>query len=148
MDDRIRVWTAALWLAPALLAACDRDRPPQPARSLPQLQQGNGRIHWQGLRACADCDGIQTALTLQRGAGGRNYTLIETYLAEGDGARFVETGNWRTESDLLRLQGDGGGARVFAVLPDGSLQPRDGRGRNFSPSEDDVLVPVTAQDTP
>lgn len=145
---RARSAVPLLWLV--LLAGCDNGgRQAQPTVSpLPQLQQGDGRIQWQGLLACADCDGIQTTLLLQRSGGDRSYTLTETYLADADGVRFVETGDWRTEADLLRLQGTSGGVRVFAMLPDGRLQPRDGRGRRFAAREDDVLMPITAQDAP
>jgi len=148
MANSIRACCASL-LALALLAGCDNgSRQSRPASSLPQLQQGDGRIQWQGWLACADCDGIQTTLLLQRSGDDRTYTLTETYLAAADGARFVETGTWRTEADLLRLQGNSGEARIFAVLADGRLQPRDGRGRPFAPRQDDVLVPLTAQDAP
>ncbi|MCA1713768.1 MAG: copper resistance protein NlpE [Gammaproteobacteria bacterium] len=150
MASPVRARSAAplLWLV--LLAGCDSGgRQAQPTVSpLPQLQQGDGRIQWQGLLACADCDGIQTTLLLQRSGGDRSYTLTETYLADADAVRFVETGDWRTEADLLRLLGTSGGVRVFAVLPDGRLQPRDGRGRRFASRGDDVLMPITAQDTP
>ena len=149
MANPVRARSAAplLWL---VLLGCDGgSRQAQPTVSpLPQLQQGDGRIQWQGLLACADCDGIQTTLLLQRSGGDRSYTLTETYLADADGVRFVETGDWRTEADLLRLLGTSGGVRVFAMLPDGRLQPRDGRGRRFASREDDVLMPITAQDAP
>ncbi len=129
----------------SLLVACDGGAPPlQATLPLPQLDHGNGHIQWHGRLACADCDGIETSLSLQRSGDDRNYTLTETYLAEEEGARFVESGRWQREQNLVRLLGNGGGTRVFALLADGRLQPRDGRGRRFPPRDQDFLMPVTA----
>lgn len=137
------------WLRPCLLllalwlVGCDRGAAPA-APALP----ADGRIQWQGLLACADCDGIQTGLVLVRSGELRNYTLTETYLARDGGARFVEGGHWQRDRELLRLRGDAGGIRVFALLPDGRLQPRDGHGREFRPRQGDFLAPVTTRDAP
>lgn len=147
MSNSIRACGVSL-LGLVLLAGCDNGSRSAPVSSLPQLQYGDGRIQWQGWLACADCDGIRTTLLLQRNGDDRTYILTETYLASASGARFVETGTWRTEADLLRLQGNSGAARIFAVLGDGRLQPRDGRGRPFAPRQGDVLVPLTVQDAP
>ncbi|HVR81569.1 MAG TPA: copper resistance protein NlpE N-terminal domain-containing protein [Luteimonas sp.] len=125
------------------LAGCGRGAAPA-APALP----ADGRIEWQGLLACADCDGIQTRLVLLRSGELRNYTLTETYLAEDNGARFVEGGHWQRDRDLLRLRGDTGDTRVFALLPDGRLQPRDRHGREFRPREGDFLAPVTTPTPP
>lgn len=142
---------AGLLLLVCLLAACDREAP-KPASSetmpLAQMDHDGGRIQWQGLLACADCGGIDTALSLQRSGDGRDYVLTETYLTADGNARFVETGRWQLDHGLVRLQGSDGGHRVFALLPDGRLQPRDGRGRPFPPRQGDFLVPVAAVPRP
>ena len=108
----------------------------------------DGRIEWQGLLPCVDCDGIQTQLSLLRNGELRSYTLTETYLAEDGDTRFVDGGHWQRDGDLLRLRSDAGAVHVYAVLADGRLQPRDARGRAFSPRDDDFLEPVTASDPP
>lgn len=132
------------------LAACSAPSPPSAGdlHAKQPLAQGDGRIEWRGSLACADCDGIQTQLVLQRTGRASDYRLTETYLAAGQGDRFVEHGRWRRDADLLRLQGDGGSRRTFALLADGRLQPRDGHGMALTPREDDFLEPVTVADAP
>lgn len=130
-----------------LLPACSRDAPPSgaaPAAALPPFD-GDGRIGWQGMLACADCDGIDTTLALSRSGERREYLLVETYLAQDGDARFVEQGRWRQQGDaLIRLQAADGGERVYALQADGRLQPRDGHGRRFAQRQDDYLTPMTA----
>lgn len=128
----------ALWLT-----GCSREVTP----AVPILP-GDGQIAWQGLLACVDCEGIQTQLVLVRSGAQRDYTLTETYLAQDGGARFSQSGHWQRERELLRLRGDSGDMRVYALLADGRLQPRDAHGREFRPREADFLVPVTATRAP
>jgi copper homeostasis protein (lipoprotein) len=135
-------------LAAWLLAGCDLGAPSATAPPLPQVERGDGRIAWQGILACADCEAIEVELVLQRSGDTRAYTLTETYLAADGGARFVEAGRWQRRGDLVRMQGDRGSVRAYALLPDGSLQPRDPRGRRFAEREGDVLLPMAADDAP
>lgn len=130
----------------SLAASCSRgaaDRSQSPAaRGL----ENDGRIEWQAVLACADCDGIDTALVLNRAGGQRDYTLTETFLATDGGDRFVEQGRWQREDELIRLQAANASLRVFALLPDGRLEPRDRRGRRFARRDGDALLPVAASD--
>lgn len=128
-----------------LLSACSREAPSgTPIAALPPFD-GDGRVGWQGLLACADCDGIDTTLALSRSGERREYLLVETYLDGDGGARFVEQGHWQRQGDaLIRLQPADGGVRVYALQADGRLQPRDGRGRRFARREGDYLTPMTA----
>jgi copper homeostasis protein (lipoprotein) len=137
--SRQRPW---VWLLVFWLAGCGRDSAPV-APVLPS----DGRIEWQGLLACADCDGIRTQLVLLRSGDRRSYTLTETYLADDGDARFSETGDWERDRGLLRLRGETGATRFYLLLSDGRLQPRDARGQPFR-QEGDFLVPVTAANAP
>ncbi len=136
---------ASMVLVLLLVAGCDGgrngagNRPPAAA----QLE-ADGRIEWHAVLACADCEGIDTALVLNRAGAQRDYTLTETFLADDGGDRFVEQGLWLREDELIRLQSAGKGVRVFALLPDGRLEPRDHRGRRFASRTDDALLPVSA----
>ncbi|NUS39752.1 MAG: hypothetical protein HOQ02_12120 [Lysobacter sp.] len=127
--------------AVAALAGCGRAPVPSGSTPLSPGEAGR-RIEWQGQRACADCDGIATRLVLREDRRGRDYALTETYAATGGGARFAEHGRWQRDSVLLRLQGDRGSLRWYALLPDGSLQPRDAHGGPLPGGDDDRLVPV------
>lgn len=131
-----------LLITVCLVAACDQARTPGDA-ALPQIANGEGRVEWRGMLACADCDGIETLLVLERQGDAHRYDLVETFLAEPDGARFVESGQWRLDDGMLQLQGERGATRHYALLPDGRLQPRDGGGRPFR-RRGDFLVPADA----
>lgn len=130
-----------LLAACALPAACDVARPPVPG-TLPL--DGDGRIEWRGTLPCADCDGIEVQLMLERTGDARRYELIETYIAQEGAARFAETGEWRQAGELIDLSGENGVVRRYAVQAGGRLQPRDARGRAFARREGDVLVPADA----
>jgi hypothetical protein len=122
-----RAWP--LCLALAVVAGCGDPpaRDPAAAHPLPPFAGDPGQLAWQGLQACADCDGIETHLRLVRNGESR-YELIETFLAEDGGARFLERGHWLRDGRLLRLQAEEGGERVFAIEDDGQLSVREADG--------------------
>ncbi len=127
----------------------DQARRPQ---QLPPFAGSTGQLAWEGVLACADCEGIEVRLVLDRegadpilGAGNAHprYELLETFLADDGGERYREQGQWQREGLLLRLEADAGGERVFAIEPDGQLSLRDGNGGEpAGPAR--LLVPVTA----
>ena len=127
-----------------MLAACGARQPPASEARFSK----DADIQWSGLLGCADCDGIQTRLLLHQGATGRVFHLTEIYLAHDQGARFDDHGHWQRQADLLQLQGDSGSLRVYALLPDGRLQPRDGHGMTLSPETDETLQLSKPSDDP
>lgn len=136
----------ALLLLCVSLAACDATAPQgatSPAASVvaPPILDGDS-LQWQARLACADCDGIETRLQLQRVGPVRSYVLTEVYSARDGDARFTERGQWQQRDALLRLRDEQGARRAFAVLPDGRLQPLDWHGRALSERDDDFLLPV------
>ncbi len=109
---------------------------------LPQLEQAGGRMEWRGLLPCADCDGIQVQLQLLRAAGDDEYRMVEVYLTGDGGARFVEGGRWHRDGDLIRIAGEDGDRRTYALLPDRSLRISDARGRPLPRRERNLLRPL------
>ncbi len=127
-----------------MLAACGARQPPASEARFSK----EADLQWRGLLGCADCDGIQTRLLLHHGATGREFHLTEIYLAHDQGARFDDHGHWQLQADLLQLQGASGSLRVYALLPDGRLQPRDGHGAVLSPQTDETLQMMKGPDDP
>ena len=125
----------------AVLGGCDLAR--QPAAALPDLQQGGAaRVEWRGTLPCADCEGIDTLLVLQRGENAQRYDLVEIYLAADGSARFDEGGDWRLDGPVLQLEPDTGGQRHFRVQPGGGLQASDAGGRALAADGAAVLRPT------
>ncbi len=58
---------------------------------------------YAGKFPCADCEGIETALTLDE--TGR-YTVRRTYLGKGDGKPATDEGNWRALAEGQRIELD------------------------------------------
>lgn len=129
-----------------LLAGCERED--AVARTAPLAGVQDGSLAWSGVLACADCDGIEVRLMLARRGSARSYRLVETYFEAGGGEQFADAGEWRAEGGVVRLQGENGGLRVYALLPDGRLQPRDAHGRPFAPREQDFLLPLDRGSSP
>jgi copper homeostasis protein (lipoprotein) len=121
--------------------ACRDATPPATPSATTPAEPGD-QIEWQGLRACADCNGIQTDLVLERGGDKQRYTLTETYVTGRGSTQFVERGRWLQDSHLLRLEGDGASRHVYALLPDGRLQARDSHGRRLPVATSQDLLPV------
>jgi len=130
-------------------AGCQR---PAPADVLPveatAAPDRDGQIQWRGMGGCADCDGIDSQLTLRRAAGRNDYTLVETYYSGRRGIRFAEQGRWQQSDNLVRLTGERGSTRVYALLPDGRLQARGTHGAVLPASDAAALVPVSTTDAP
>ena len=100
-------------LAAAVLAGCS-DGGAQRDAPTARFESPDAELSWQGVLACADCDGIDTRLRLQRGNGVvAQYELVEAYL-DGEGAEyFHEAGRWRRDGRILRLQATSGGERLL-----------------------------------
>ncbi|MBB1473592.1 MULTISPECIES: copper resistance protein NlpE N-terminal domain-containing protein [unclassified Luteimonas] len=124
-------------------AGCEPARGPD--AQLPALGGVDGRIEWRGTLPCADCEGIDTQLVLERQGEARQYALVEVYIALDGSMRFEETGAWRLDDALLSLEPATGGLRRYALQRDGTLQARDAAGMAFPGREGDILQPAAAR---
>ncbi len=105
-------------------------------------------MEFRGQRACVDCLRIDAWLRLEHDGNAQRYRLVEEYRGDGDGRRFEDAGEWIAKGELLRLRSqDGGGERVYARLADGRLQARGARGQSLPAAMDDVMIPVTFDNT-
>lgn len=146
-NRRMRPFPVLRHVLPSLLliavAGCSREPVP-----LPGIAGNDGRVEWRGVAPCVDCDGIDTRLLLERNGDERRYLLVETYLAEGGGARFLDRGQWRQSAALLRLEGSEGSLRTYAVLDDGRLRASDWHGEALPGHDDVLLTPVMPDNAP
>ena len=137
-----RRWSIVAAVLGVALAGCgERNAPERADKGAPQFNGTSEELAWQGVVACADCDGIDTRLRLHRGNGVvAQYELVEAFLV-GEGAEyFHEEGRWRRDGRVLRLQPSAGGERLFAIDPAGNLIVIDREGRVAGESH--VLSPV------
>jgi len=100
-------------------------------------------MEFRGKRPCVDCGGIESWLRLEQHGQARRFRLVEQYRTADGERRFEDVGEWTAEGDMLRLRSGSGGDRVYARIPDGTLQARDARGAPLPAAADDILLPVT-----
>ena len=133
---RMPVQSACVVAVAGMLAGCGVRDAAQPAT----FASGDGRLSWQGARACTDCDGIESRLVLSWSGNDRRYQLADVYFSAGEALRFEIDGAWRNEGDRVLLDGADGTWRAYRLLDDGRLQPQD------SPGGEDPLMPSGAID--
>jgi hypothetical protein len=150
-----RQWVVLLLATLGVVGCGELQGPATPdsrGQSLPPFAGSSAQLAWEGVLACADCEGIEVRLVLDRegvdpilgtGHSEARYELLEIFLADDGGERYREQGRWQREGRLLRLEADTGGERVFAIEPDGQLSQRDGRG-GVPAGAARLLAPVTA----
>jgi hypothetical protein len=138
--NRDRYRRSILAIAFVMVAGCGR-APESPSHAGDRLDAPDAELAWQGVLACADCDGIDTRLRLQHGNGVvAQYQLVEAFRV-GQGAEyFQESGRWRRDGRLLRLTPSQGGERLYVVDGAGNLVVVDHRGHAAGAGR--VLSPV------
>jgi hypothetical protein len=131
-----------------VLAACQPQVPPPPAApALPPPAafdlDAERQLVWQARLPCADCDAIDTTLSLQREGDAARYELREAFVDGARGEQYAESGEWSRDGVLVRLHADGGGLRVYAIERDGRLSPRGRDGQRLERGDARFLAPVT-----
>ncbi|MCC8019520.1 MAG: copper resistance protein NlpE N-terminal domain-containing protein [Rikenellaceae bacterium] len=84
---------------------------------------------YRGVLPCADCEGIETTVTL---GGDGNYRMSTRYLGKGDGRVFESSGAYRWDDDGTRIRLDGGDGRVYRYfVGEGMLRQLDLEGNRI-----------------
>ncbi len=99
-------------------------------------------MEFRGQRGCVDCQGIEASLTLEQRGDERRYRLVEVYRAVDRERQFEDQGQWQSDGDVLRLQSNDGGQRVYLVLPDNLLQAADSRGQPLPAIAEEIMIPI------
>ena len=126
-----------------ILPGCGEAPGPRDPLATRRAAPATSSMEFHGRRPCVDCAGIDAWLQLEQGGEVRRYALVERYLHASGERRFEERGDWTSGGDLLQLRSDEGGLRVYARLPDHSLQARASNGEPLAAAADDVMVPTT-----
>lgn len=111
-----------------VLAGCQDEQPPQAVQSASEAQAeviidapadkahtANTALDWNGtyvgVLPCADCDGIETHITLNHDG---SYTATQTYLGKEDGY-FESQGqfHWNDEGNTVTLESEDGTNQYF-----------------------------------
>ncbi len=128
-------------------AGCQRQAPVSANSAVAQSLATDGQIRWRARASCADCEGIDTQLTLRRTGRLNEFILVETYYGGHRGIRFADHGHWQQSGGFLHLHGNGGSERNYALLPDGRLLASGAHGTPLS-ADAAALVPVSVSEAP
>ncbi len=84
---------------------------------------------YRGVLPCADCEGIETTVTLS--ADG-TYRMSTRYLGKGDGKVYESSGLYRWDEDGTRITLDGGDGQVYRYfVGEGTLRQLDLEGNRI-----------------
>lgn len=109
---------------------------PVQAQTLKPMQQS-----WRSVLPCADCEGIETSLFLQKDG---SWVMNERYLGgKGDRTTFASYGSWERTADKLVLTDSQGEKRYYRPKGD-ALEMLDREGNPIVSSFNYTLQPVTA----
>lgn len=109
----------------------------QPAQveELKSMQQS-----WRGVLPCADCEGIETSLFLEKDG---NWVMSQRYLGAREPAAFASYGRWARTADKLTLTDSHGEKIYFRAKGDG-LEMLDREGKPIESTLNYTLQPVKA----
>ena len=113
----------------ATTAPANSQTTPPPAAAASDPFKGT----YNGVLPCADCDGLQTSLTLD-GAG--NYTIQSTKLGKKQENK-QDSGVYRTTTDKQYLQLDNNAGNLTFQIGNGYLELRRPDGEKLDPSQPD-----------
>lgn len=110
-------------------------QPTAASETLTPMQQS-----WRGVLPCADCEGIETSLFLEKDG---TWVMNERYLGAREATQFASYGTWARTADRLILSDSDGEKRYFRVKGD-RLEMLDHQGMVIKSALNYTLAPVNA----
>ncbi|CAM6277215.1 envelope stress response activation lipoprotein NlpE [Leclercia adecarboxylata] len=108
---------------------------PTQAEALKPMQQS-----WRGVLPCADCEGIETSLFLEKDG---TWVMNQHYQGAKAPSTFASYGTWARTADKLVLTDTAGEKRYFRAKGEG-LEMLDMQGNPIVSQFNYTLAPVTA----
>lgn len=108
---------------------------PTQAEALKPMQQS-----WRGVLPCADCEGIETSLFLEKDG---TWVMNQHYQGAKAPSSFASYGTWARTADKLVLTDTAGEKRYFRPKGEG-LEMLDMQGNPIESQFNYTLAPVTA----
>ncbi len=108
---------------------------PTQAEALKPMQQS-----WRGVLPCADCEGIETSLFLEKDG---TWVMNQHYQGAKAPSTFASYGTWARTADKLVLTDSAGEKRYFRAKGEG-LEMLDMQGNPIVSQFNYTLAPVTA----
>jgi len=108
---------------------------PTQAEALKPMQQS-----WRGVLPCADCEGIETSLFLEKDG---SWVMNQHYQGAKAPSSFASYGTWARTADKLVLTDTTGEKRYFRAKGEG-LEMLDMQGNPIESQFNYTLAPVTA----
>ncbi|MGQ9450642.1 envelope stress response activation lipoprotein NlpE [Leclercia sp. TB492] len=108
---------------------------PTQAEALKPMQQS-----WRGVLPCADCEGIETSLFLEKDG---SWVMNQHYQGAKAPSSFASYGTWARTADKLVLTDTAGEKRYFRAKGEG-LEMLDMQGNPIESQFNYTLAPVTA----
>ncbi len=108
---------------------------PTQAQALKPMQQS-----WRGVLPCADCEGIETSLFLEKDG---TWVMNQHYQGAKAPSTFASYGTWARTADKLVLTDTAGEKRYFRAKGEG-LEMLDMQGNPIVSQFNYTLAPVTA----
>ena len=108
---------------------------PTQAEALKPMQQS-----WRGVLPCADCEGIETSLFLEKDG---TWVMNQHYQGANAPSTFASYGTWARTADKLVLTDTAGEKRYFRAKGEG-LEMLDMQGNPIVSQFNYTLAPITA----
>ncbi|MWL75254.1 copper homeostasis/adhesion lipoprotein NlpE, partial [Escherichia coli] len=109
---------------------------PTQSEALAPMQQS-----WRGVLPCADCEGIETSLFLEKDG---TWVMNQRYQGAKEPATFASYGNWARTAEKLVLTDNEGEKHYFRAKGEG-LEMLDTEGNPIESQFNYTLQPVKAE---